>query len=103
MQVPRINVLHQVSPLHHVQGDPQAVPDGVRHRLDILAIPRPATLSLEVERREEMFRSLSVGLQVDAGYPEVVATPGEPRAVPGQGLLSLCWERGESCYLRALW
>ena len=79
----------QVPPLHHVESDPQTVPDGLRHCLDILALLRPAALSLEVEGCEEMFRSLSVGLQVDAGYPEVVATPGEPRAVPGQGQLSL--------------
>ena len=80
----------EVPPLHHVESHPQTVPDGLRHRLDVLAVLRSATLRLEVEGREEMLRSLSVGLQVDAGYSEVVPTSGEARAVPAHGLLSLC-------------
>ena len=80
---------HKIPPLHHVEGQPQAVPDCIRHGLQVCRVLWTAARGLEVESREEVFSSLPVGPEVDAGDPEVVATPGEPRAVPGQGQLSL--------------
>ena len=75
---------HQVLPVHHVQRQSQAVPDAVGHGLSVCVVLRTPARRLEVESCEEMLSSLLVGLQIDAGDAQVVATPGEARAVPAQ-------------------
>ena len=82
LEVPGVDMLHEIPPVHHVEGQPQTVPDRVRHGLVVRRVLRTPTRGLEVEGCEEVFSSLSVGPEVDAGDPEVVATPGEPRAEP---------------------
>ena len=72
VQVPHVDVVVQVLPVHQRHAEPQRRPDVLRHdRVGLFAL-RPPPRSLEVEGGEEVLAGLAVGPQVHAADAQVV-------------------------------